>query len=118
MAVCICFLYSSTQDALQTLACPPDMHPAGTILEIYREARAQLSARPWRVDTLDALEAKWFSASARAEAEDAAPGRVPPSPFRRYPVYWTAHLYHLLPSGCLQVHFTACIRRGCAAATC
>ena len=27
-----------------------------------REARTRLSKRRWRVDTLDALEAKWFSA--------------------------------------------------------
>jgi len=56
---------------------------AGTILEIYREARARLSARPWRVDTYDALETKWFSATPRGEAEDATPGSVVPSPFRR-----------------------------------
>ena len=68
---------------------------AGTILEIYREARAQLSARPWRVDTLDALEAKWFSAAPRAEAEGAAPGGVVPSPFRRYGNYRCARSWRL-----------------------
>lgn len=40
----------------------------------FREARSRLSKRPWRVDTLDALEAKWFSREGEAKEGGAGAG--------------------------------------------
>lgn len=34
------------------------LYQAGTILEIYREARAKLSKRPWALDDFDAFAAR------------------------------------------------------------
>lgn len=47
----------------------------------HREARTKLSRRPWRVDTFDALAAKWFDASSPDSLNEAS--AVPRSPFRR-----------------------------------
>ncbi|KAL3145762.1 hypothetical protein ABBQ38_015142 [Trebouxia sp. C0009 RCD-2024] len=54
-----------------------DLYHNGTILEIYRKARNQLTQRPWRVDDLDAFCDKWFGgASSEAAGE-------PKRPFKR-----------------------------------
>ena len=47
-----------------------------------RQARTQLSRRPWRVDTFDALADCWFSRAPEGMDLDAA-AAVPPTPFRR-----------------------------------
>ena len=47
----------------------------------HREARTKLSRRPWRVDTFDALAAKWFDVSSPDSLNEAS--AVPRSPFRR-----------------------------------
>ncbi|CAG9461150.1 unnamed protein product [Pedinophyceae sp. YPF-701] len=36
-----------------------ELYKNGTILEIYRDARARLSKRPWRADDFDALSEQW-----------------------------------------------------------
>ena len=38
-----------------------DLYHAGTILDMYRKARADISHRPWRVDHYDVLESAVFS---------------------------------------------------------
>ncbi len=47
---------------------------------VRRQARADLSKRPWRIDTFDELAAKWFS---NVDLDDEDAPDVPPTPFRR-----------------------------------
>lgn len=47
-----------------------------------RQARTQLSRRPWRVDTFDALADCWFSRMPE-DMDLVAGAAVPPTPFRR-----------------------------------
>jgi len=54
------------------------VHACGT----RRQARTQLSRRPWRVDTFDALAATWLS-RAPPDVDLDAGAAVPPTPFCR-----------------------------------
>jgi len=57
-----------------------ELYHNGTILEIYRKAREQLSRRPWRVDHLDKLADRWMASTDEARLE---PSGVAVSPWRR-----------------------------------
>lgn len=60
-----------------------DMYQNATILEMYREARTKLSARPWRVDHFESFAEVWFSHS---ELDDEGQGAVI-SPYKRVIIF-------------------------------
>lgn len=55
-----------------------DLYHDGTILDIYQQARSDLSTRPWRVDHFDAFAELWHSRSEQARNAHGAPNPLAP----------------------------------------